>query len=185
MGELLRTGPFEQMRTRRSAPLCYPFRKKGDRLHCDAPAGGPALSSVRRARTKATGNGSLVVVLDGEIHITSEQAKLPQKPIATACLGLTIGLDQPTVLAVSSPTIKLLNRNRQHAYPAGNGDAHLQQVLKHVFVSGGADRSRQRKSMTYGPKANNGAQREGHNAKGGFEHSHPPFPPEGRTNRLP
>jgi hypothetical protein len=39
--------------------------------------------------------------------------------------------------------------------------------------------------MAYGPKANNGAQRKGYNSNGGFEHHHPPFPPEGRTDRLP
>jgi hypothetical protein len=38
--------------------------------------------------------------------------------------------------------------------------------------------------MTYGPKADNGAQRKSYNTQGGFKHSHPPFLPEGYTHRL-
>jgi hypothetical protein len=37
--------------------------------------------------------------------------------------------------------------------------------------------------MTDRPKANDCAQHEGHNAKGGFEHSHAHFLPEGHTDR--
>jgi hypothetical protein len=38
--------------------------------------------------------------------------------------------------------------------------------------------------MNYSPEANNGTQGKAYNSNGGFEHSHPPFPPEGHTHRL-
>jgi hypothetical protein len=92
--------------------------------------------------------------------------------------------DQPAVLVVSSPTNKLLDGNGEHTHPAGNGNAHFEQILEHVFVAGGAGRSRQGKSMTYGPKSNDGAQRQGKNSEGSFEHGHLKHPRMGRADRL-
>lgn len=82
---------------------------------------------------------------------------------------------------VGSPTIELLDRDRKDAHPAGNGEAHFQQVLKHVFLTRSLGRRRQGNPVTYCPEPNNEAQYEAYYSKGGFEHTHLPFPPEGRT----
>lgn len=64
--------------------------------------------------------------------------------------------NQPAVFMMCSPTIKLLGRHRQNAQSATNRDAHLQEVLKHVLMTGGAGHGCKGKSMSHGPKANNG-----------------------------
>ena len=83
---------------------------------------------------------------------------------------------------VSSPAIELFDGNREHADATRNRNAHLKQVLEHIFVSGRTKHGYQGDSMTDRPKANDGAQDEGHNAKGGFEHSHAHFLPERHTD---
>jgi hypothetical protein len=76
LGELLRTGPFEQMLREKISHALLSATEKGTNFSTTLPPAAQGFVTVRGARFKDAGNGRLAVVLDGEIHITPEQAQL-------------------------------------------------------------------------------------------------------------
>ncbi len=76
LGELLRTGPIEQMLCEKISHALLSATEKGTNFSATLPPAAQAYATVRSARFKDAGNGRLAVVLDGEIHITSQQAQL-------------------------------------------------------------------------------------------------------------
>jgi len=76
LGELLRTGPFEQMLREKVAHALQSATEKGTNFAETLPPAAQGFATVLNARFKDGGSGHLVVVLGGEIHITSQQADL-------------------------------------------------------------------------------------------------------------
>jgi len=76
LGELLRTGPVEQMLREKISHALLSATEKGTNFSATLPPAAQDFATVRSARFKDAGHGRLAVVLDGEIHITSEQAQL-------------------------------------------------------------------------------------------------------------
>jgi hypothetical protein len=75
LGELLRTGPIEQMLRDKMSHALLSATEKGTNFSETLPPAAQGFATVRSARFKDTGNGRLAVVLDGEIHINSDQAQ--------------------------------------------------------------------------------------------------------------
>jgi hypothetical protein len=76
LGELLRTGPFEQMLREKISHALLSATEKGTNFSATLPPAAQGFATVRSARFEDSSNGHLAVVLDGEIHINSEQAQL-------------------------------------------------------------------------------------------------------------
>jgi hypothetical protein len=76
LGELLRTGPFEQMLREKISHALLSATEKGTNFSATLPSAAQGFATVRSARFQDSAYGRLAVVLDGEIHITSEQAQL-------------------------------------------------------------------------------------------------------------
>lgn len=76
LGELLRAGPVEQMLREKICHALLSATEKGTNFSATLPPGAQRFATVRSARFKDASNGRLAVVLEGEIHITSEQAQL-------------------------------------------------------------------------------------------------------------
>lgn len=76
LGELLRTGPFEQMLREKVSHALQSATEKGTNFSETLPPAVQSFVTLLNARFKDIGGGRLAVVLDGEIHITFEQADL-------------------------------------------------------------------------------------------------------------
>jgi hypothetical protein len=76
LGELLRTGPVEQMLREKISHAMLSATEKGTNFSATLPLAAQGFAAVRSARFTDAGHGRLAVVLEGEIHITSEQAQL-------------------------------------------------------------------------------------------------------------
>ena len=76
LGELLRTGPFEQMLREKVAHALQSATEKGTNFSETLPPAAQGFVTILSARFKDAGSGHLAVVLSGEIHVTSEQADL-------------------------------------------------------------------------------------------------------------
>jgi hypothetical protein len=76
LGELLRTGPFEQMLREKISHALLNATEKGTNFSATLPPAAQDFATVRSAEFKDTGNGRLAIVLGGEIRITSGQVQL-------------------------------------------------------------------------------------------------------------
>ena len=76
LGELLRTGPVEQMLREKISHALLSATEKGTNFRATLPPAAQGFATVRSARFKDAGYGRLAMVLGGEIHITSGQAQL-------------------------------------------------------------------------------------------------------------
>jgi hypothetical protein len=76
LGELLRAGPVEQMLREKISHALLSATDKGTNFSATLPLAAQGFATVRGVRFKDAGSGRLALVLDGEIHITSEQAQL-------------------------------------------------------------------------------------------------------------
>jgi hypothetical protein len=76
LGELLRTGPFEQMLRDKVAHSLESATEKGTDFSETLPPAAQGFATIQGAQFKGDRNGHLYVVLGGEIHITSAQAEL-------------------------------------------------------------------------------------------------------------
>jgi hypothetical protein len=76
LGELLRTGPFEQMLREKVGHALQCATEKGTNISETLPPAAQGFVTVLSARFKDGGSGHLAVVLGGETHITSAQAEL-------------------------------------------------------------------------------------------------------------
>lgn len=76
LGELLRTGPVEQMLREKISHAMLSATEKGTNFSATLPPAAQGFATGRSARFTDAGRGRLAVVLEGEIQITSEQAQL-------------------------------------------------------------------------------------------------------------
>ncbi|HXW14174.1 MAG TPA: hypothetical protein VEN79_06670 [Terriglobia bacterium] len=76
LGELLRTGPFEQMLREKVARALQSATENGANFAETLPPAAQGFATILSARFKDAGSGHLAVVLSGEIHLTSQQADL-------------------------------------------------------------------------------------------------------------
>ena len=76
LGELLRTGPFEQMLREKISHAMLSATEKGTNFSATLPPAAQGFRHGPKCAIQDAGHGRLAVVLEGEIHITSEQAQL-------------------------------------------------------------------------------------------------------------
>jgi hypothetical protein len=81
LGEVLRTGPIEQMLREKIQHALQNATEKGTNFSATLPPAAQGYATVRSARFADGGGGRLDIVLEGEIHITSGQAQLLQSEL--------------------------------------------------------------------------------------------------------
>jgi hypothetical protein len=76
LGELLRSGPFGQMLREKISQAMVSAMQKGTTFNATLPPVAQEYASLQSARFKDAGSGRLALILDGEIHISSDQVQL-------------------------------------------------------------------------------------------------------------
>lgn len=88
LGELLRTGPFEQMLREKATHALLDAANKGTNFSATLPPAAQGFATVRSARFEDSGHGGLAVVLGGDIHLTSEQAQMLKNQLQERARGV-------------------------------------------------------------------------------------------------
>jgi hypothetical protein len=76
LGELLRSGPIGQMLREKISQAMVNAMQKGTNYNATLPPVAQDYATLESVRFKNTGSGRLAVVLDGEIHLSSDQVQL-------------------------------------------------------------------------------------------------------------
>ncbi len=76
LGEILRNGQVEQMLREKISHVLASAADKGTDFSVTLPPAAQGFATVQGARFKDAGDGRLALVLNGEIHVTSQQAEI-------------------------------------------------------------------------------------------------------------